>query len=100
MRIKKVLKYNKYYNNVCLSEECELYDNNDNNAEINTNNSRIKRKLHNSNAGIGVIVIILILVILIALVLIFREKITSIVNNALQTIETDSGTIIGTENDK
>ncbi|MCI8307157.1 MAG: holin, BlyA family protein [Lachnospiraceae bacterium] len=53
--------------------------------------------IHKNNAGIGVVEIILILVILIAIVLIFREKITAIVNSALQTIETDSGTIIGTD---
>lgn len=45
--------------------------------------------------AIGVVEIILILVILIALVLIFKNKITAIVNNALNHIDTDSGDIIG-----
>lgn len=63
------------------------------------NNKTKKNMLHKNNDGIGVVEIILILVILIAIVLIFREKITGIVNNALQTIETDSGTIIGNDNE-
>lgn len=45
--------------------------------------------------GIGVVEIILILVILIALVLIFKNKITAIVNDALGQIDSDSGDIIG-----
>ena len=44
--------------------------------------------------AIGVVEIILILVILIALVLIFKDKITAIVNNALSSIDEDSGEII------
>lgn len=53
------------------------------------------KKIKDNNDGIGVIEIVLILVVLIALVLIFREKIMSIVNNALSAIETDSNTIMG-----
>lgn len=45
--------------------------------------------------AVGVVEIILILVILIALVLIFKDKITAIVNNALKSIDEDSGSIIG-----
>lgn len=45
--------------------------------------------------AVGVVEIILILVILIALVLIFKDKITTIVNNALKSIDEDSGSIIG-----
>lgn len=50
--------------------------------------------------GIGVVEIILILVILIALVLIFKDKITEIVNNALESVDEDSGEIIGEKNKK
>ena len=45
--------------------------------------------------AIGVVEIILILVILIALVLIFKGKITSVVNNAFRNFEKDSGEILG-----
>lgn len=45
--------------------------------------------------GIGVVEIILILVILIGLVLLFKDKIGEIVKNALDTINTDSNSIIG-----
>lgn len=44
--------------------------------------------------AIGVVEIILILVILIALVLIFKGKITSVVNNAFKNFEKDSGKIL------
>lgn len=45
--------------------------------------------------GIGVVEIILILVVLIALVLLFKDKITSVVNKAFTAFEKDSGSIIG-----
>lgn len=45
--------------------------------------------------GIGVVEIILILVVLIALVLIFKDKITSIVDNAMNSIDKNSEDIIG-----
>lgn len=45
--------------------------------------------------GIGVVEIILILVVLIALVLLFKDKITSVVNNAFTAFDKDSGSIIG-----
>ncbi len=45
--------------------------------------------------AIGVVEIILILVILIALGLIFKGKITSVVNNAFRNFEKDSGEILG-----
>ena len=44
--------------------------------------------------GVGVVEIILILVILIALVLIFKGKITDIVDDALSDIDKNSGDII------
>ena len=47
--------------------------------------------------AIGVVEIILILVILIALILLFKNKITEIVNNAVGSIDRDSGEIIGSE---
>lgn len=40
-----------------------------------------------NNAGVGVIEIILILVVLIALVLIFKDKLTEIVNSAMSALE-------------
>lgn len=45
--------------------------------------------------GIGVVEIILILVVLIALVLLFKDKITSVVNDAFTAFDKDSGSIIG-----
>ena len=44
--------------------------------------------------GIGVVEIILMLVVLIALVLLFKEKITTVVNKAFSAFEKDSGSII------
>ncbi len=44
--------------------------------------------------GIGVVEIILILVVLIALVLLFKDKITAVVDKAFKTFEKDSGSII------
>ncbi len=52
------------------------------------------KEFWNNEDAIGVVEIILILVILIALVLIFKDKITAIVNNALNSIDRDSGEII------
>lgn len=49
---------------------------------------------YDNNKGIGVVEIILILVILIALVLIFKNKITEIVNDAFSSIQSDSSSII------
>lgn len=43
--------------------------------------------------GIGVVEIILILVVLIALVLLFKDKITAVVDKAFKTFEKDSGSI-------
>ncbi len=48
----------------------------------------------NEEDGIGVVEIILILVVLIALVLIFKNKITSVVDKAFKSFERDSGSII------
>ena len=45
--------------------------------------------------AIGVEEIILILVVLIALVLVFKSKITSVVNSAFKTFNADSKKIIG-----
>ena len=44
--------------------------------------------------GVGVIEIVLILVILIGLVLVFKEQITTIVNNAFASISGDAGQIL------
>ena len=53
------------------------------------------KEFWNEEDAVGVVEIILILVILIALVLIFKGKITGIVNNALSDIDKNSGEIIG-----
>lgn len=45
--------------------------------------------------AIGVVEIILILVILIALVLLFKTKITTVVNKAFKNFSTDTGAILG-----
>ncbi len=45
--------------------------------------------------AVGVVEIILILVILVALVLVFKTKITSIVNKAFTQFNKDSTSIIG-----
>ncbi|MCM1244549.1 MAG: holin, BlyA family protein [Roseburia sp.] len=50
--------------------------------------------------GIGVVEIILILVVLIALVLLFKDKITGVVEKAFQTFDADSGSIIGNDKEK
>lgn len=44
--------------------------------------------------AIGVVEIILILVVLVALVLLFKDKITDVVNNAFKAFDKDSGDII------
>lgn len=44
--------------------------------------------------AIGVVEIILILVILIALVLLFKTKITTVVNKAFKNFTTDTGKIL------
>lgn len=44
--------------------------------------------------GIGVVEIILILVVLIALVLVFKNKITTVINKAFSAFEKDSGSIL------
>ena len=46
------------------------------------------------NRGVGVIEIVLILVVLIGLVLIFKDQITTIVNNAFASISGNAGKII------
>lgn len=52
------------------------------------------KEFWNEEDGIGVVEIILILVILIALVLIFKGKITDIVDDALSNIDDNSEEII------
>ncbi len=45
--------------------------------------------------GIGVVEVILILVVLIALILIFKEKLTELVNNIFNQITKDSNSVMG-----
>ena len=45
--------------------------------------------------GIGVVEVILILVVLIALVLIFKGKLTELVNQIFNQISTDSNSVMG-----
>lgn len=53
------------------------------------------RTFWQEETAIGVVEIILILVILIALVLLFKGKITTVVNNAFKNFDKDSGKILG-----
>ncbi len=53
------------------------------------------KEFWNEEDAVGVVEIILIMVILIALVLVFKGKITDIVNNALSDIDENSGEIMG-----
>ncbi len=53
-----------------------------------------KSKRKTEVAAVGVVEIILILVVLIALVLIFKEQLTSIVNNVFSKINSNATQII------
>ncbi len=53
---------------------------------------RIGRKLQ-EQSGIGVVEMILILVVLIGLVLIFKDQLTTLVNNIFQTITEEAGKV-------
>lgn len=52
------------------------------------------KEIMKDRAGITSVEIILILVVLIGLVLIFKEQMTTIVNNIFKTITTQSGKIL------
>ena len=52
------------------------------------------KQLLKDESGISSVEIILILVVLIGLVLIFKEQMTTIVNNIFKTITTQSGKIL------
>lgn len=52
-----------------------------------------RMKLADDNKGIGTVEMILILVVLIALVLIFKEQMTTLVNNIFKTITSQSGKV-------
>ena len=52
------------------------------------------KKLLKDERGISSVEIILILVVLIGLVLIFKEQMTTLVNNIFKTITTQSGKIL------
>ncbi len=47
----------------------------------------------NNKSGIGTVEMILILVVLIGLVLIFKDKLTSLVGNIFDTIESQSSSV-------
>ena len=51
-------------------------------------------ELNENNDGVGIVEVILILVVLIAIVLIFKNQITTIVNDAFNAINNASGRII------
>ncbi len=53
------------------------------------------REFLSEEDGIGVVEVILILVVLIALVLIFKGKLTELVNQIFNQISTDSNSIMG-----
>ena len=59
-----------------------------------TNKRNEEQDFWKDNRGVGVIEIVLILVILIGLVLVFKEQITTIVNNAFAGIAGDAGQIL------
>ena len=63
-------------------------------AEAAENKNYSRPNFWKDNRGVGVIEIVLILVVLIGLVLVFKEQITSIVNNAFTAISGDAGEII------
>ena len=47
----------------------------------------------NEEDGVGVVELILILVVLIGLVLIFKDQLTSLVNNIFKTIKSEAGKV-------
>ncbi len=53
---------------------------------------RVANKLQ-EQSGIGVVEMILILVVLIGLVLIFKDQLTTLVNNIFQTITDEAGKV-------
>ncbi len=52
------------------------------------------KEFDEDNAGVGIVEVILILVMLIAIVLIFKNQITTIINDAFNAINNASGRII------
>ena len=52
------------------------------------------KNLLKDNRGVGVVEIILILVVLIALVVIFKDQLTSMVENAMDALEKSMGDIL------
>ena len=65
------------------------------NRRINCSILRMKYKLWdrylgNNNSGMGVVEVILIIVVLVGLVLIFKTKLTSVVNSIFNTINSMS----------
>ena len=66
------------------------------NRRINCSILRMKYKvwdryLGNNNSGMGVVEVILIIVVLVGLVLIFKTKLTSVVNSIFNTINSKVG---------
>lgn len=66
------------------------------NRRINCSFLRMKYKLWdrylgNNNSGMGVVEVILIIVVLVGLVLIFKTKLTSVVNSIFNTINSKVG---------
>lgn len=51
------------------------------------------KKFLSDNKGVGVVELILILVVLIGLVVIFRDQLTTIINNIFQRIAADSSAL-------
>ena len=52
------------------------------------------KEFEGNNEGVGIVEVILILVVLIAIVLIFKNQITTIINDAFNAINNASGRII------
>ncbi|MBQ7677129.1 MAG: hypothetical protein IJT32_02730 [Lachnospiraceae bacterium] len=59
---------------------------------MNAIQRNIQKKLR-TQTGIGVVEMILILVVLIGLVLIFKDQLTTLVNNIFQTITDQAGKV-------
>lgn len=66
----------------------------DNVKQVLRDKGTVWKEFCEEEEGVGIVEIILILVILVSIVLLFKEKITEIVNDAFKTISSDSKSII------
>ena len=66
----------------------------DNFNQVLKNKGKVWKEFCEEEEGVGIVEVILILVILISIVLLFKEKITKIVNDSFKSITDDSKSII------